>query len=54
MDRLLKVSDTLLEKETITRNEFEKIISGEQEPVEGEVHIEESDLSKEAKKIMEE
>lgn len=54
MDRLLKVSDTLLEKETITRTEFEKIISGEQEPVEGEVHIEESDLSKEAKKIIEE
>lgn len=54
MDRLLKVSDTLLEKETITRSEFEKIISGEQEPVEGEVHIEESDLSKEAKKIIEE
>ncbi|MBL7574810.1 cell division protease FtsH [Peptoniphilus asaccharolyticus DSM 20463] len=53
MDKLLKVSDTLLEKETIGRSEFERIIRGEQEPVEGEVHIEKSDLSEEAKQIVE-
>lgn len=54
MDKLIKVSDTLLEKETIMRAEFEKIMNGEQEAVIGEVHIEESELSEEAKEIIEE
>lgn len=54
MDKLIKVSDVLLEKETIGRAEFEKIMSGEEEPIEGEIKIERQDLSEEAKEMIDE
>lgn len=49
IEQLIKVSDVLLEKETIGREEFEQILSVKEEVVETEIKIEESDLSDEAK-----
>ncbi|MGO1581237.1 MAG: ATP-dependent zinc metalloprotease FtsH [Peptoniphilaceae bacterium] len=56
MDKLIKVSDLLLEKETINRSEFESIFKGEdvEMPSDPDLKIKESDLSEEAKKIIEE
>ena len=55
MDKLIRVSDALLEKETISGEEFEKIFEGEEiEKTEYDIDekIEESDLSEEAKEII--
>ena len=57
MDKLLAVSDALLEKETLNRDEFIKIIKGEKpefnKDYDHSEKIEEKDLSEEAKKIVE-
>ena len=55
---LIKVSDVLLEKETIDKNEFERIFTGKQEDSledgkNNEDLIKSTDLSEEAKKIIE-
>ena len=54
MEKLIRVSDVLLEKETIRREEFERIYDGEEEPElnKEEAKIEEEDLSDEAKKLI--
>ncbi|WP_276317177.1 ATP-dependent zinc metalloprotease FtsH [Anaerosphaera multitolerans] len=55
MDRLLRVSDALLEKETISGEEFEKLFVGEEiEKSEYDIDekIEEEDLSEKAKEII--
>ena len=56
MVKLIKVSDVLLEKETIKRDEFERIFSGEEEiskdNQDGSSYIKDEDLSKEARDII--
>lgn len=56
MVKLIKVSDVLLEKETIKRDEFERIFSGEEEiskdHQDGSSYIKDEDLSKEARDII--
>ncbi|WBW49495.1 ATP-dependent zinc metalloprotease FtsH [Peptoniphilus equinus] len=52
MEKLLEVSDTLLEKETIGRSEFEAIMRGEQSPQDGDAGLKREDLSDEAKDII--
>lgn len=59
MDLLLKISDALLERETLTGEEFETIFNGGELPpvdddVQQEEHIERDDLSDEAKEIVDE
>lgn len=57
MDKLLRLSDALLEKETIYKNEFEEIFKGkilEKSEYDFDEKIEEEDLSDEAKKILKE
>lgn len=55
LDTLIKVSDVLLEKETIDREEFLRIFRHEEDPTEEleEKHIKEEELSEEAKSIIE-
>lgn len=55
LDKLLALSDALLEKETIYSNDFEKIFNGEkldEESIDLEDTINEEDLSDEAKKLI--
>lgn len=55
MDKLLRLSDALLEKETIYKNEFEEIFEGrtlEKSEYDFDEKIEEKDLSEEAKEIL--
>ncbi|WP_255702366.1 ATP-dependent zinc metalloprotease FtsH [Peptoniphilus sp. KCTC 25270] len=55
MDTLLRVADALLEKETLTGKEFEILFTGEELPKDEDSkdeHIEEEDLSEEAKEIV--
>lgn len=58
MEKLLAVSDALLEKETLDKHDFEKIMKGEDIEHDKEYahdeKIEDKDLSEEAKKIVEE
>lgn len=57
MDILLRLSDVLLEKETIDGKEFEKIFKGESieaSPEDIDESLEEKDLSEEVKQIMKE
>lgn len=55
LDTLIRVSDVLLEKETIDRTEFLRIFNNEENPNEDaeDKHIKEEDLSEEAKSIIE-
>ncbi len=57
MDKLIEVSDALLEKETLNRDDFVSIMEGKEishdEKYEHLEKIEEKDLSEEAKKIVE-
>ncbi len=56
MDKLLRVSDALLEKETIDKDEFERLFKGEvleKSEYDSNIKIEKEDLSEEAKKIIE-
>lgn len=57
MDKLIEVSDALLEKETLNRDDFVSIMEGKEishdEKYEHSEKIEEKDLSEEAKKIVE-
>lgn len=57
LDKLIELSDILLEKETIGREEFEAIMNGEkkveQSTDENSIKIEQEDLSEEAKNIIE-
>lgn len=55
LDTLIRVSDVLLEKETIDREEFLRIFNNEENPnaFEEDKHIKEEDLSEEAKSIIE-
>lgn len=55
LDTLIRVSDVLLEKETIDRTEFLRIFNNEENPNQDaeDKHIKEEDLSEEAKSIIE-
>lgn len=55
LDTLIRVSDVLLEKETIDRTEFLRIFNNEENPNKDaeDKHIKEEDLSEEAKSIIE-
>ena len=57
MDTLLRVSEALLEKETINRKEFEDLFLGQAEPSYDASHVDtfkEEDISEEAKKALKE